>query len=58
MAKILENREDTSGSNSPLWGKVIAWGGKNWFYITLSLLAVIGVPCAFFVPPDDSRAHQ
>lgn len=51
MAKILENREDTSGSNSPLWGKVIAWGGKNWFYITLSLLAVIGVPCAFFVPP-------
>lgn len=51
MAKILENREDTSGSNSPLWGKVIAWGGKNWFYITLSLLTVIGVPCAFFVPP-------
>ena len=51
MAKILENREDTSGSNSPLWGKVIAWGRKNWFYITLSLLAVIGVPCAFFIPP-------
>ena len=51
MAKILENREDTSGSNSPLRGKVIAWGGKNWFYITLCLLATIGVPCAFFIPP-------
>ena len=51
MTKILENREDTSGSNSPLWEKVIAWGRKNWFYITLSLLAVIGVPSAFFVPP-------
>lgn len=51
MTKLLDNREDTSRSNSPLWKRVIAWGGKNWFYITLSLLAVIGVPCAFFIPP-------
>ena len=50
MTKILENREDTS-RNSPWWKKVIAWGGKNWFYITLFLLAAIGVPCAFFIPP-------
>ena len=50
MTKILENREDTS-RNSPWWKKVIAWGGKNWFYITLFLLATIGVPCAFFIPP-------
>lgn len=50
MTKILENREDTS-CNSPWWKKVIAWGGKNWFYITLFLLAAIGVPCAFFIPP-------
>lgn len=50
MTKILENREDTS-CNSPWWKKVIAWGGKNWFYITLCLLATIGVPCAFFIPP-------
>ncbi len=50
MTKILENREDTS-CNSPMWKKVIAWGGKNYFYITLSLLAVIGVTCAFFIPP-------
>lgn len=51
MTKIIENREDTLRSDSPLWKKVIAWGGKNWFYITLCLLAAIGVPCAFFVPP-------
>ncbi|WP_314083240.1 pentapeptide repeat-containing protein [uncultured Rothia sp.] len=51
MTKLLDNREDTSRSNSPLWKRVIAWGGKNWFYITLSLLAVIVVPCAFFIPP-------
>ena len=50
MTKILENREDTS-RNSPWWKKVIAWGGKNWFYITLFLLAAVGVPCAFFIPP-------
>lgn len=50
MTKMLENREDAS-RNSSWWKKVIAWGGKNWFYITLCLLATIGVPCAFFVPP-------
>lgn len=50
MTKMLENREGAS-CNSPWWKKVIAWGGKNWFYITLCLLATIGVPCAFFIPP-------
>ena len=50
MTKMLENREGAS-RNSSWWKKVIAWGGKNWFYITLCLLATIGVPCAFFVPP-------
>ena len=28
-----------------------SWWSRNWFYTVLILLAVIGVPCAFFVPP-------
>lgn len=28
-----------------------SWWRKYWFYTVLILLAVIGVPCAFFVPP-------
>ena len=27
------------------------WWSKYWFYTVLILLALIGVPCAFFVPP-------
>lgn len=35
-----------------------SWWSKYWFYTVLILLAVIGVPCAFFRSPTDPRAHQ
>lgn len=52
MTKIVETTEDSSQARPPWWKRAIIWCSKKWFYITLILLAVVGIICAFCVPQN------
>lgn len=52
MTKIVESTEDSSQARPPWWKRAIIWCSKKWFYITLILLAVAGIICAFCVPQN------
>lgn len=52
MTKMVESTEDSSQARPPWWKRAIIWCLKKWFYITLILLAVAGIICAFCVPQN------
>lgn len=59
MPKIVDSTEDSSQIRPPLWKRFVIWCSRNWFYITLILLALAGIICAFYVPQNISGLeHQ
>lgn len=59
MTKIVESTEDSLQIRPPLWKRFVSWCSRNWFYITLILLAFTGIICAFYVPQNISGLeHQ
>lgn len=52
MTKIVESTEDSLQTRPPWWKRIIIWCSKKWFYITLILLAVAGIICAFCIPQN------
>ena len=59
MPKIVDSTEDSSQIRPPLWKRFVIWCSRNWFYITLILLALAGIICAFYVPQHISGLeHQ
>lgn len=59
MTKIVDNTEDSLQNRPPLWKRFVIWCSRNWFYITLILLAIAGIICAFYVPQNISGLeHQ
>ncbi|MDU2572008.1 MULTISPECIES: pentapeptide repeat-containing protein [unclassified Rothia (in: high G+C Gram-positive bacteria)] len=63
MTKMVDSAEDSLQTRPPWWKRLIIWCArkysKNWFYITLILLALVGIICAFYVPQNISGLeHQ
>ena len=59
MPKIVDSTEDSLQIRPPLWKRFVIWCSRNWFYITLILLALAGIICAFYVPQNISGLeHQ
>ena len=63
MTKMVDSTEDSLQTRPPWWKRLIIWCArkysKNWFYITLILLALVGIICAFYVPQNISGLeHQ
>lgn len=63
MTKMVDSAEDSLQTRPPWWKRLIIWCvrkySKNWFYITLILLALVGIICAFYVPQNISGLeHQ
>ncbi|WP_311445919.1 pentapeptide repeat-containing protein [uncultured Rothia sp.] len=55
----MDSTEDSSQIRPPLWKRFVIWCSRNWFYITLILLALAGIICAFYVPQNISGLeHQ
>lgn len=52
MTKIVDSTEDSLQTRPPWWKRFIIWCARNWFYITLILLALAGIICAFYVPQN------
>lgn len=63
MPKIVDSTKDSLQTRPPWWKRFIIWCARNcsrnWFYITLILLALAGIICAFYVPQNISGLeHQ
>lgn len=59
MTKIVDIAEESLQIRPPLWKRFVSWCSRNWFYITLILLAFTGIICAFYVPQNISGLeHQ
>ena len=46
-----QRRQETTLANPIKSSQRPGWWRRNWFYVTLITLAIVGVFCAFFLPP-------